>query len=481
MRRASFPALHLCACGLGAWVLGAAPAAGQGLTHSGRAGFSIPFRVGAADLAAAGATEARLLVSVDGGRRWDLAGSAAPGDGDFRFDAPADGDYWFTVLTVDAAGRPAPADAELVPQLHVRVDRAAPAVSVDAAPLGDGTVAVSWRVADPAADPDTLAVTFTPDGGAPQPVPVAAGLTGSFRIPADAAAGTVAVEVKDPAGNVGSASRRTGGTDFVPVAQGSSAPPASLPELTPLPAPAPLPLETSAAMPTFRGVPAVRQNRAAPAAADEAGPAVADVAPVLKDRRFKVGYAVDAVGSSGVGKVELFITPDGGTHWYSYGVDADRRSPAEVEVPGDGEYGFTVRVSSGAGLAAAPPKSGDAPDVRVTVDGTPPAVEILSAGQGRGEDANTLSVAWRIRDDRPDAAPVKIELGTGPAGPWEVVRDWSADAGSAVVPVRPGVPAKLYVRVTARDAAGNERAAVTPEGVAVDLARPTARVIGVVR
>ena len=182
--------------------------------------------------------------------------------------------------------------------------------------------------------------------------------------------------------------------------------------------------------------------------------------------------------------MDLYITPDGGRRWYSYGQDADRVSPANVSVPGDGEYGFCVRVRSGAGLAGAPPRPGDAPDVRVTVDGTPPSIEILTASQGHGVEANSLSVSWRLRDDRPAAAPVRVELADAAAGPWEVARDWDADAGAAVLPLRPGRGAsggRVFVRVTARDAAGNEHSAVTPHGVPVDLTRPTARVLGVVR
>ena len=457
-------------------LLAAAPACGRDVTHTNRAGFSIPFAADPAELAAAGAGRAKLLVSVDGGARWEEAAAASPGDatfaaGRFRFEAPADGDYWFTVLTVDAAGRPAPADAPLEAQLHVRVDRAAPPVTVDAEPLGDGTVSVRWAVADAAADVRTLAVSFAPDGGEFQAVPVAAAPAGSFRMPADRANGTVRVSVQDPAGNVGEATRRIGGT---------AAPPPAVPLPAAAAAPPPLPVPAAGSHPSLLPVAARRAAGGPPfkMPASAAGPAPD---PVLRDRRFKVGYAVDAVGSSGVGSVELFITPDGGAHWYSYGTDPDRRSPAEVEVPGDGEYGFTVRVRSGAGLAAKPPKPGDRPDVRVAVDSTPPAVELLSAAQGRGADANTLSVVYRVRDDRPADRPVRIELAASAAGPWDVVRDWSADAGAAALPLRAGAPARVFVRVTARDAAGNERSVVTPDGVAVDLAEPAARVIGVVR
>ncbi|MFH5803429.1 hypothetical protein, partial [Alienimonas sp. DA493] len=207
-------------------------------------------------------------------------------------------------------------------------------------------------------------------------------------------------------------------------------------------------------------------------------------ASALKTRTFKIGYAVDAVGSSGVGAVDVFITPDGGRHWYSYGQDADRVSPAEISVPGDGDYGFCVRVRSGAGLAPAPPRNGEAPDVRVTVDGTPPTVDILSAGQGRGAEANTLALEWRAADNRPGPVPVRVETADSANGPWEVIHDWGPDAGSAVVPLRSGRGSRdrrVFVRVSARDKAGNVGSAVTPHGVAVDLTRPSARVLGVVR
>ena len=478
---------------------------GPAVLHSNREAFRIPFAASPADLAAAGATEARLLVSTDGGRGWAEAGRAAPGAGGFRYAAPAEGDYWFSLLTVDAAGNPAPANVAITPQLHVRVDRTAPAVALSAAPADDGTVAVNWDVTDAAADPNTLAVTFTPDdgtpgGGPPQPVTVAAGLSGAFHIPADRAAGRVTVSVRDAAGNTGTASRALGGSRlggdehvtaqsappvrtaaaFAPDGPALPGPPtvAAVRQGFPTPAPMPNPVASGTSAPRLTPPP-LAPSPLTPA--DGLGEDAAAAAVPLRERSFKVGYAVDAVGSSGVGRVDLYITPDGGGRWYSYGEDADRVSPADVTVPGDGEYGFCVRVRSGAGLSEPPPKSGEAPDVRVTVDGTPPAVDLLSAGQGRGADAGRLTVAWRVTEDRPAAAPVRVELGRSAAGPWSVVQDWTADAGAARLPIPPGAGGRIYVRVTARDAAGNQRSAVTPNGVPVDLARPTARVLGVVR
>ncbi|MFH5806943.1 hypothetical protein ACG2DA_23110, partial [Alienimonas sp. DA493] len=64
---------------------------------------------------------------------------------------------------------------------------------------------------DPDADPAALRVVFTPEGGAGQRVPVTPALSGSFRIPSQRAGGTVTVSVADAAGNVGSATCRTGG------------------------------------------------------------------------------------------------------------------------------------------------------------------------------------------------------------------------------------------------------------------------------
>ncbi len=196
----------------------------------------------------------------------------------------------------------------------------------------------------------------------------------------------------------------------------------------------------------------------------------------VRTRRFQLGYKLEDVGPSGVAAVELYITQNGGAKWWLYGDDKDRQSPFEVEVPGDGEYGFDIRVRSGAGLRAEPPQPGERPSITVHVDGTAPVVHLLPVQQGTGTTANTLTVRWTLRDENPDDHPIHLSYAANPNGPWEPISGWVADRGQHTWKVQAGVPPRIYIRVMARDAAGNMSQVVTPQPVVVDLSRPSARI-----
>ena len=200
---------------------------------------------------------------------------------------------------------------------------------------------------------------------------------------------------------------------------------------------------------------------------------------VVNTRKFQVGYKVEDVGPSGIGGVEMFITQDNGQKWWKYGEDADQRSPFDVEVPQDGEYGFAIRVRSGAGLVNEPPQRGESPSIVVAVDQTPPAVELLPVQQGQGATANHLQIRWRVRDDHPAEKSVSLYYASNRNGPWEPISAWKEDSGSFDWTVGPGVPSHLFVRVMARDSAGNVSKAETSTAIVVDLSRPSARIVDV--
>ena len=200
---------------------------------------------------------------------------------------------------------------------------------------------------------------------------------------------------------------------------------------------------------------------------------------IVNARRFQVGYTIDDVGPSGIGAVELFITQDQGRKWWKYGDDPDRRSPFEVEVPQDGEYGFAIRVRSGVGLTNDPPLPGESPAIVVAVDQTPPTVELLSAQQGVGAASNRVQVRWRIADEHLASKPVAVYYSPTRAGPWEPLSGWQDDQGSFEWTVAPGSPPQFYVRVMVRDVAGNTAKAESSQPILVDLSRPTARIVDV--
>lgn len=229
--------------------------------------------------------------------------------------------------------------------------------------------------------------------------------------------------------------------------------------------------------PTLPAMPTPRTASSLPAAT----PPRSNVAGqrIVNSRRFQVGYTIDDVGPSGVGAVELFITQDQGRKWWKYGEDADRRSPFDVEVPQDGEYGFAIRVRSGVGLTNDPPLPNEPPAVVVVVDQTPPVVELLSAHQGQGNQSNRVQIRWRISDHRLASKPVSIYTAPTRSGPWEPVSGWSEDQGGIEWTVAPGSPPEMYIRVVARDAAGNMGRAESQQPILVDLSRPTARIVDV--
>jgi hypothetical protein len=200
---------------------------------------------------------------------------------------------------------------------------------------------------------------------------------------------------------------------------------------------------------------------------------------LVNTRRFQVGYQINDIGPSGIGRIELFITQDNGRNWSKYGDDPDQRSPFDVEVLQDGEYGFAIRVRSGVGIANHPPLPDEPPAIIVSVDQMPPRLEVLPVQQGQGANVNRLQIRWRIQDEHPAEKPVSLYYAAGRNGPWETISDWTEDDGRFEWTVDAGVPSKFFLRVLARDSAGNvnKMESVTP--VVVDLSHPSARIVDV--
>src|SRR5690242_6799704 len=77
------------------------PASAAEPVFTNRPRFRIPFRFDAAEMQRLRPREVQLHVSNDRGVRWQHLLSADPGAGKFDFEATADGEYWFTVKTLD--------------------------------------------------------------------------------------------------------------------------------------------------------------------------------------------------------------------------------------------------------------------------------------------------------------------------------------------------------------------------------------------
>lgn len=193
---------------------------------------------------------------------------------------------------------------------------------------------------------------------------------------------------------------------------------------------------------------------------------------MIHSRRFELDYEVADVGSSGISRVELWGTRDGGRTWESYAIDEDQQSPIDVAVHGEGIYGFRITVRSGAGMGGQPPASGELPDVWVGVDVTRPFARLLAADQGAGPDASQVIIHWEAGDELLGERPIALAFSPTADGPWTTIADQLENSGEFVWRLEAGVPEQFYVQLKVRDEAGNEQTVESREPVMLDRQRP---------
>lgn len=410
--------------------------------------FRLPVQIGEADRARL--KELRFFARKTPGA-WLIQETAGSDRTAFEFKATGDGEYWFTFVTVDAQGVTFPASLDTdKPGLVVVVDTAAPVIESATAVREGDQVVVSARVTEANPDPAGLRVEIARSDSW-EPVAAVADAAGVFRFaaPADATA-DFRVSVRDRAGN--SAARK---------ADWRAAPPA--PIATTLPgAEPPLVMPESPAVAAAAPVTALK-----PA---EAGP-VPSSPLLLGTAALRLDYALEEV-RPGSGPVEFWYTDDRAKTWKRLGDDPDRKSPAELTLPGEGAFGISAR-------SGAAPAAGEVPDIWVEVDRTRPTVAIGEVAPGVGPDAGTVTIRWTATDANLAAEPVAIAHGPGADGPWSPVVAAVKNEGQYRWAVPPGTAAAAFVRLEVRDRAGNVTRVVTPQAVMLEVPKPKIRVIGV--
>ena len=478
-------------------LLGQTPAWGAPLpkpTHTSKTKFRIPFKFDAAQLKKMSAREIQLHVSQNQGETWELAQVLLPDGGKFEYTCVGEGEYWFSVKTLDGQGQLNPTRGSYDTGLIVIVDNTTPMLDMSLQQTDVGKVQLRWRASDTNLDINTLKLEYlAADSKDWQLIDVAPRSRGetSWLI---GKTGVVSVRgsISDLAGNVANARTQTDvdAANFPPlklrqIPQGKIANKsedenvgraAINSSVSTIAIPDPIVGEQGVNESPHKFVSQRRQTVDTPPLPRRGN----NRQRCVTSRQFQVGYKLDDVGPSGIGAVELFITEDNGRKWYKYGDDPDQKSPFDVEVPHDGEYGFAIRVRSGAGLSSDPPVPGDPPAIVIAVDQTAPEVELLPIQQGQGANFNRLMIRWSVKEDHPSDKPVSLYYAASRTGPWEPISGWKEDRNSEYEwTVGLGMPFQFYVRVMVRDAAGNIGKAETSQPISVDLSRPTAQIIDV--
>ncbi len=261
-----------------------------------------------------------------------------------------------------------------------------------------------------------------------------------------------------------------------------------LPTVDPKAPPAPPPAHGAAPVAAWSGAqPSVEMTRA----------------QVINFPRFDLGFDLEQRGPSGISRVDLWVTRNDGQSWQKWSqhdgkgaavrVALDVRENTQLE----GHYGFRLVPVSGAGLSEREPVAGDAPDMRVVLDVTPPAIDLFPPVSDPNTP-DTLVIQWRAADKNFGEDPITLEWSESPAGPWKPVASNGndpviqatainspvarrlANTGQYGWRIPAGVPARVYLKATARDAAGNVKEVVTREPILVDLTKPRAKINGIV-
>jgi hypothetical protein len=461
--------------------------------------FRIPFQLDPSEADRLKTIE--LYVSKDQGKTWQRHQSTEPSARDFTYRSEGDGEYWFGVRTVDRLGKGQPVAAtDLTAGLKVVVDSDVPKIALRTKRIGTGSVMVEWQVTDLHADLGSLKIDCRESGSNSwQPVRIQPARTGQVHWPIKTE-GPVQfrARVRDLAGNAAGAEAEAQATTTLPA--GRPEPPTDAVGPSSVRSNQPISLEDrfedqlkkpslgitrsqrTAPAPRAEATPQDRPTASSPASATTShvpdGVSLDEIQAV-NALDFTLDYQLDAIGPSGVGVVELWITTDDGKAWHRYGEDTDRTSPFDVRVPGDGLYGFTLMVRSGADLGLEPPRAGDAPQLRVLVDTTPPDARLLGAQVGKGELADRVDIRWQAGDASLAEHPVAIYYAEKITGQWNPIATRLQNEGSYSWQVARTVPDRVFLRLEVRDRAGNIQFIDSLAPVTIDRSRPKGRIVGV--
>jgi len=208
------------------------------------------------------------------------------------------------------------------------------------------------------------------------------------------------------------------------------------------------------------------------------GPQTKPVVHLTNRKCLTLNYEVKDVGPSGVSGVELWYTRDG-KDWRRHESAPETKPPYLIEVQEEGLYGFTLLAKNGIGLSKEPPHRGDLPQVWVEVDLTKPTVALTDVKPVLRDQEPMLNIQWKASDKNLASQPITISYAEKANGPWRPIGSNLDNSGQYQWPLRSGSPATMYVRVEAKDLAGNVGIAQTPTPVHVDIARPTVRIVDV--
>jgi hypothetical protein len=458
--------------------------------------------------------EVQLWVKEGLRGQWTYADKLAPTQPGFNYRLMRDGEYWFAVVTVDQHDKRSPGDlSRELPGVIVVLDTQKPQVELKPMPSGPDGLCVRCTVSDANPDPEMTRFEYQTgdlnwhvlehmEGKSDcYCVPAVARFTGMVRVScADRAQNSavcnfdlskVQAAIKTPAIEDPKVVQAVNVEKQTPVQEQPAAvkPTSGKPKMQATVVKS----EATDVLPAAKGPAQVERKH--DAVVDCKHDAVVDCKHDVvchEDAKLSVTrhminhthvcleYRIEDEGQSGIGKVEVWITRDGGKSWDVLCGDPHHKSPVEFDLPGEGLYGIRLLVTNGRGFSADPPKPGDSPEYVIEVDTTRPRAELLSVKMGPASESACIDICWEASDKNFGSGPIDLYYGTTPQGPWTPMAKGVANTGSYRWFLPRGIGREAYVRLVATDMAGNSARCETEKPISLDdMSRPHATIVGV--
>ena len=468
-----------------------------------------------------------LYYSKNRGQTWELYKSLIPanettnGIRQFNVRVGADGEYWFAIRSSRIENSPTP-NLGPHPNLRVVIDTTAPTLKIESQKTGEDKLTIYWTLTDRNPNAETVrfyqryseTADWTPITLNPRAMVMfnnpdgSSGATGQFTVQVSRGIAQLYIrgEAQDKAKiptvvlwNVpvtGSASFLPGtarqnivGTDVLgrgdfrsaflnPSADNASASggqnAASAPRTSP-----------NGAVPEWS---AFRNSGATPSPSTFASvqrpiiprnvPPDFSTAKIINKTHFDLDYDITAVGSSGIGAVEIWATRNRGADWYLLAKDNDTITPVAIDVSEDGVYGLKLAIENGSGLGAFRPQPGEAPAAWLVLDRTAPTGELKSAEIRVNTSLPQMRLHWVCTDDYPSQTPVAMYWSRDGQEPWSLIADQLPPVGDYLWTMPNDVPARIIIKMEMQDKAGNVSTHIS-KPIATDAFSPQGYIRGI--
>ncbi len=404
--------------------------------------------------------EIRIFVSENGGN-WVHYATHHTNQNYLIFRADRDGRYSFAIQQVSRGNNEEgaiyqPATKDLKTNISVIIDTLPPRASIRAIADSDGAAGVEWEVVDENLDTQSIRLEYRWEGQ-PDWLPFPSDRPGMYK-PRDSITWEIKypqkieirLKAKDRAGNLVT----TPGVWTPPQSNGGS----------------------KTAM------------RGSSSNSGLLNPSRSTIFYVNSES-FKLNTHVN-VGPSGLSSLEVWVTENGDT-WtqdklasIDFTKDPQNSHKSDQLVtfnaPKDGRYGFIIIGKNRAGKGERPPKKGDLPRIEVIRDTIKPNVKIKEIKVRPNDDHGALlDIEWDANDANISPQPINIYYSTQEVEPGQKVESWKPiveqleNSGKYTWIVPTTESYQYWIKVVAKDRAGNIGEDITKKMVIVDLTEPS--------